>query len=172
MSSKGGRLLWLLALPLPLLASERDPFLPAEDRCQTAPLAQWRYGGAVGYPHYWVGYLLDHRSQWRRVVAHWRQENDRTNDAHAAALRAVEDTAIRDIVRYQENLGLRGITDGEFLKGVRYFSGGARTQSVAIRSASGTMRYIDATHRWAARQDPAPRVCPERPPRRWVENSA
>ncbi len=41
-----------------------------------------------------------------------------------------------------------GITDGEFLKGVRYFSGGARTQSVAMRSASGTMRYIDATHRW------------------------
>ena len=67
MWSKGGRLLWLLALPLPLLAGDRDPFLPAEDRCQTAPLAQWRYGGAVGYPHYWVGYLLDHRSQWRRV---------------------------------------------------------------------------------------------------------
>lgn len=41
-----------------------------------------------------------------------------------------------------------GITDGEFLRGVRYFSGGARTQSVAMRSASGTMRYIDATHRW------------------------
>jgi len=32
----------------------------------------------------------------------------------AAALRAVEDAAIRDIVRYQEDLGLRGITDGEF----------------------------------------------------------
>jgi 5-methyltetrahydropteroyltriglutamate--homocysteine methyltransferase len=32
----------------------------------------------------------------------------------AAALRAVEDDAIRDIVRFQEGLGLRGITDGEF----------------------------------------------------------
>jgi 5-methyltetrahydropteroyltriglutamate--homocysteine methyltransferase len=32
----------------------------------------------------------------------------------AAALRAVEDVAIRDIVRFQEDLGLRGITDGEF----------------------------------------------------------
>jgi 5-methyltetrahydropteroyltriglutamate--homocysteine methyltransferase len=30
------------------------------------------------------------------------------------ALRAVEDTAIRDIVRFQEDLGLTGITDGEF----------------------------------------------------------
>ena len=32
----------------------------------------------------------------------------------AVQLRAVEDEAIRDIVRYQEDLGLRGITDGEF----------------------------------------------------------
>ena len=32
----------------------------------------------------------------------------------AAALRAVEDDAIRDIVKYQESLGLHGITDGEF----------------------------------------------------------
>jgi len=31
-----------------------------------------------------------------------------------AALRAVEDTAIRDVVRFQEDLGLQGITDGEF----------------------------------------------------------
>jgi 5-methyltetrahydropteroyltriglutamate--homocysteine methyltransferase len=30
------------------------------------------------------------------------------------ALRAAEDEAIRDIVKYQEGLGLRGITDGEF----------------------------------------------------------
>jgi 5-methyltetrahydropteroyltriglutamate--homocysteine methyltransferase len=31
-----------------------------------------------------------------------------------AALRAEEDTAIRDVVRFQEDLGLSGITDGEF----------------------------------------------------------
>jgi len=32
----------------------------------------------------------------------------------AEALRAVEDEAIREVVAYQENLGFRGITDGEF----------------------------------------------------------
>jgi 5-methyltetrahydropteroyltriglutamate--homocysteine methyltransferase len=31
-----------------------------------------------------------------------------------AALRAVEDAAIRDVVKFQEDLGLSGITDGEF----------------------------------------------------------
>lgn len=41
-----------------------------------------------------------------------------------------------------------GITSGEFLKGVEYFGGGARTHSVVMRSASGTVRYLDATHRW------------------------
>ena len=41
-----------------------------------------------------------------------------------------------------------GITDGELLKGVRYHGTGATTQSVVMRSRSGTVRTIDARHRW------------------------
>jgi fructose-1,6-bisphosphatase II len=41
-----------------------------------------------------------------------------------------------------------GITDGEFLRGVRYYGGGARTHSVVMRLASGTVRYIESSHRW------------------------
>ena len=41
-----------------------------------------------------------------------------------------------------------GITSGEFLGGVDYFGGGARTHSVVMRARSGTVRYIEATHRW------------------------
>ncbi len=41
-----------------------------------------------------------------------------------------------------------GITDGELLEGVRYFGGGARTHSVVMRSKSGTIRFVEATHRW------------------------
>lgn len=41
-----------------------------------------------------------------------------------------------------------GITDGELLKGVRYFGGGAHTSSVVMRSKSGTIRYIESMHRW------------------------
>jgi fructose-1,6-bisphosphatase II len=40
-----------------------------------------------------------------------------------------------------------GITDGELLKGVHYFGGGATTQSLVMRAKSGTVRRIDATHR-------------------------
>lgn len=39
-----------------------------------------------------------------------------------------------------------GVTDGELLNGVRYFSGGAKTHSLVMRSLSGTIRYIEATH--------------------------
>src|SRR3954447_4145340 len=40
-----------------------------------------------------------------------------------------------------------GITDGELLRGVHYSAQGASTQSLVMRSKSGTVRRIDATHR-------------------------
>jgi fructose-1,6-bisphosphatase II len=39
-----------------------------------------------------------------------------------------------------------GITDGELLKGVRYFGDGARTDSLVVRGLTGTVRQITATH--------------------------
>jgi fructose-1,6-bisphosphatase II len=40
-----------------------------------------------------------------------------------------------------------GITDGELLRGVRYRAGGATTQSIMMRSKSGTVRVIEGYHR-------------------------
>ncbi len=40
-----------------------------------------------------------------------------------------------------------GITDGELLHGVRYTNVGAITQSLVVRSQSGTVRFISAYHR-------------------------
>ena len=39
-----------------------------------------------------------------------------------------------------------GVTDGDYLQGVHFFSGGATTQSVVMRSKSLTVRVINATH--------------------------
>src|SRR5574341_635452 len=44
-----------------------------------------------------------------------------------------------------------GVTDGNLLKGVRFFGGGARTHSVVMRFRSGTVRFIEATHRFDRR---------------------
>jgi fructose-1,6-bisphosphatase II len=41
-----------------------------------------------------------------------------------------------------------GITDGYLLKGVKYFPDGATTHSMVMRGRSGTIRYIDADHRF------------------------
>jgi len=66
-----------------------------------------------------------------------------------AALREVEDTAIRDVVRMQEDLGFEGITDGEFRR--TYFHidfleqlAGVETKggiSVAFHSAAGNVDF-------------------------------
>lgn len=41
-----------------------------------------------------------------------------------------------------------GITSGELLEGVEYLGRGARTHSVMMRGRTGTIRYIEAIHRW------------------------
>jgi len=40
-----------------------------------------------------------------------------------------------------------GITDGEVLRGVRYASDTAFTQTLSMRSSSGAVRTIDTKHR-------------------------
>ena len=40
-----------------------------------------------------------------------------------------------------------GITDGELLRGVHYGANGASTQSLVMRSKSGTVRLVTAQHR-------------------------
>lgn len=41
-----------------------------------------------------------------------------------------------------------GVTNGDFLRGVRFFKGGATTNSVVMRSRTHTLRYIEAFHRF------------------------
>jgi 5-methyltetrahydropteroyltriglutamate--homocysteine methyltransferase len=42
------------------------------------------------------------------------RQNQKRGEITAQQLREVEDRAIRDVVRFQEDLGLQGVTDGEF----------------------------------------------------------
>ncbi len=46
-----------------------------------------------------------------------------------------------------------GVTNGDFLKGVRYTGDGARTHSVVMRSRTGTVRYIETEHHFTRRPD-------------------
>jgi fructose-1,6-bisphosphatase II len=53
----------------------------------------------------------------------------------------IEELAASDVM-----FAATGVTFGDYLRGVRYFSGGANTQSVVMRSRSRTVRMIDTTH--------------------------
>jgi fructose-1,6-bisphosphatase II len=53
---------------------------------------------------------------------------------------------LEDLARSDVMFAATGVTFGEFLNGVRFFSGGAQTQSIVMRSRSRTVRLIDTTH--------------------------
>ncbi len=60
---------------------------------------------------------------------------------------------LRDLVRGEVMFAATGVTDGEFLDGVRFFRGGATTNSVVMRSSTRTIRYIHSRHRFDFKPD-------------------
>jgi len=61
-----------------------------------------------------------------------------------AELRAVEDDAIRDVVRFQEGLGLEGITDGEFRR--TYFHIDFLEQLDGVTTSGGLTVHFHSAH--------------------------
>src|SRR5262245_28679491 len=60
-------------------------------------------------------FRADHVGSLLRTPAlHQAREDHKAGRLNAEGLRAAEDTAIRTVVKMQEDIGLKGITDGEF----------------------------------------------------------
>jgi len=79
----------------------------------------------------------------------WLRNDQERQRALEAGLDLDRVLTINDLVRGNNVFfAATGVTDGELLHGVRYFGGGARTHTLVMRSKSGTVRYIEATHRW------------------------
>ncbi len=53
---------------------------------------------------------------------------------------------LMDLAKGDVMFAATGVTNGAMLKGVRRFPGGAATHSVVMRSKTGTVRYIEASH--------------------------
>jgi fructose-1,6-bisphosphatase II / sedoheptulose-1,7-bisphosphatase len=51
-----------------------------------------------------------------------------------------------DLAKGDVMFAATGVTDGTLLRGVRVFPGGAKTHSVVMRSHTGTVRRVEATH--------------------------
>ncbi|HVV83007.1 MAG TPA: class II fructose-bisphosphatase [Kofleriaceae bacterium] len=56
--------------------------------------------------------------------------------------------ATDELAQGQVMFAATGVTQGYFLDGVRFTGGGATTESIVMRSKSGTVRQIRATHRF------------------------
>jgi fructose-1,6-bisphosphatase class II len=54
--------------------------------------------------------------------------------------------SLEDLADGEVMFAATGVTDGEYLQGVRVYAGGATTQSVVMRSKTRTIRVVNATH--------------------------
>lgn len=77
----------------------------------------------------------------------WPKDDADRQQAVAAGIDFARVYTTEDLVSSQDVFfAATGITTGELLRGVRYFGGGARTQSLVMRSRSGTVRWIESVH--------------------------
>jgi fructose-1,6-bisphosphatase II len=78
----------------------------------------------------------------------WPRSDEERNAALAAGY-DLDQVLTTDVLVAGDNcfFAVTGITDGEVLKGVHYASDSATTQSMVMRSKSGTVRLINARHR-------------------------
>jgi fructose-1,6-bisphosphatase II len=78
----------------------------------------------------------------------WPRNDDERRAALAAGYDLDAVLSTDDLVRGDNCFfAATGVTDGELLRGIRYHNTGALTQSLVMRSKSGTVRRVDASHR-------------------------
>ena len=77
----------------------------------------------------------------------WPRDDAERRKALDAGLDLDQVLTTRELVR-SDNVyfAATGVTDGELLRGIRYRGGGAQTQSIVMRSKSGTIRIVDSWH--------------------------
>jgi len=80
----------------------------------------------------------------------WPRDDSERKAALAAGVNADKVYKTEDLIDSDDVFfAATGVSSGELLKGVRYFAGGAQTQSLAMRCRSGTVRWIDSWHNFS-----------------------
>jgi len=79
----------------------------------------------------------------------WPRDEEERQKALEEGLDLEQVLTIDDLVQCDNVFfAATGVTDGELLQGVKYFGSGAKTSSIVMRSKSGTVRLVEATHKW------------------------
>ncbi len=78
----------------------------------------------------------------------WPRNDDEREAVKQQQLDLSRVYGIDDLVKSEDVFFVAtGITDGELLRGVHYFADGATTHSLVMRARSGTVRYVESSHR-------------------------
>jgi fructose-1,6-bisphosphatase II len=78
----------------------------------------------------------------------WPRNDDERASMKAQDLNTSRVYSLGDLVKSEDVFFVAtGITDGELLRGVHYFPDGATTHSLVMRERSGTVRYVESSHR-------------------------
>jgi len=86
----------------------------------------------------------------------WPRDDDERAAAEAQGIDVSRVLTTNDIVSGEDVFfACTGVTDGVLVQGVRYSAGAATTESLVMRSRSGTTRRIRSEHRWDKLRDVA-----------------
>jgi fructose-1,6-bisphosphatase II len=79
----------------------------------------------------------------------WPEDEKDLERAHKLGVTDIKKIlTMDDLVRGDDVIfAATGITDGDFLRGVRYYGNIATTHTLVMRGATGTVRFIEAQHR-------------------------
>ena len=76
----------------------------------------------------------------------WRSDHERSRAVDMGIGDPDRTFELGDLVKGDCVFVASGVTDGDFLKGVRFNAKAAQTHSVVMRSASGTIRWVETQH--------------------------
>lgn len=76
----------------------------------------------------------------------WRNEEEKERAKKMGVTDLDKIYGLTDLAAGNVMFAATGVTNGTFLKGVRFYGGGASTHSVVMRSETGTVRYIESFH--------------------------
>ncbi|MBI2088471.1 MAG: class II fructose-bisphosphatase [Deltaproteobacteria bacterium] len=75
------------------------------------------------------------------------RNHEEIDRAQAMGIRDIDKKfGIEELAGGEVMFAATGVTDGDYLRGVHFFAGGATTQSIVMRSKTRTIRVINATH--------------------------
>jgi len=79
----------------------------------------------------------------------WPRHDEDRKLAHERGLDLTQVLTIDDLVKSDDVFfAATGVTSGDLLQGIDYVSGGATSESLVMRSRSGTIRRIQTEHHW------------------------